>query len=339
MTDENNILLGRLKRSGIAFLIVILIGMFGYHFIVDGASWFDGLYMTFLTVTTIGFAEVVNLEGNLLGRIFTIFIAILGIGILTYSFSNLAALVIENDLSEELTRKRKALRIQKMKDHYIICGASKVGLHIAEELEKTNRYFVLCDLDEKIIEAVKPTFQFGEKMVGDCTDEDFLNQIGIDRAKGFFITTRNDHNNIVICLTARQLKEDLRIITHCHEPESIKKLKLVGANKIISPAFIGGLRMASEMVRPTVTSFLDEMLRGTNLNLRIEEIAIPIDYVGKKLSDLPLKKLEHFLLLAIREKNAWKYNPPKDHVLAKNSALIFMTSPEELQKLQRILNS
>ncbi len=339
MNDETNNLLERLKRSGIAFLIVVLIGTFGYRILVEGTSWFDGLYMTFVTVTTIGFAEVINLEGNTLGRIFTIFIAISGIGILTFSFSNLAALIIESNLSDELKRKKKELRIQKMKDHYIICGASKVGIHIAEELEKTKRNFVICDLDEKIFSNNKNTFQFGEKIVGDCTDEDFLNRIGIDQAKGFFVTTRNDHQNIVICLTAKQLKKDLRIVAHCQEPESVKKLEMVGANRVISPAFIGGLRMASEMVRPTVTSFLDEMLRDTNLNLRIEEITLPESYHKKRIEDLPLNKLDHSLLLAIRDGDSWKFNPPKNYILTKESALIFMTSPEELQKMHNLLNS
>ena len=339
MNGELDNLLLRLKRSAIAFLIVILTGTIGYKLIVEDISWFDGLYMTFVTVTTIGFSEVVNLEGNTLGRIFTIFIAISGIGVLTFSFTNLAALIIESNLSEKLKIKNKELRIQKMKNHFIICGAEKVGIHIADELEKTKRNFVICDLNEKIIEEINDSFQFGEKIVGDCTDEDFLKQIGIDKAKGFFITTRDDHANIVICLTARQLKEDIRIVSHCQEAESVKKLKMVGADRVILPSFIGGLRMASEMVRPAVTSFLDEMLRDTNLNLRIEELLIPREYHKKRLEELPFKNLDHTLLLAIKEGDSWKFNPPKNHILTKGAALIFMTSPEELQKMQGLLDS
>jgi voltage-gated potassium channel len=338
MEDKNNFPLTRLKKSGIAFLIVILIGTFGYRMLVEGTSWFDGLYMTFLTVTTIGFSEVVNLDGNTLGRIFTIFIAISGISILTFSFSNVAALIIESNLSENLKRKRKELRIQKMKDHYIICGAGRVGIHVAEELEKTQRNFVICDRDESVIAQTKDIFQFGEIIVGDCTDEDFLTRIGIEHAKGFFVTTRNDHYNIVICLTARQLRKNMRIVSNCQEPESIKKLKMVGANKVISPSFIGGLRMASEMVRPMVTTFLDEMLRDTNLNLRIEELPVPSHYHEKRLETLPFEKLENTLLLAVREGNKWKFNPSKNYILMKNSALIFMASPEELQKMQGLLD-
>ena len=337
MNDETNNLITRLKRAGIVFLIVILIGTFGYVFLVEGITWFDGLYMTFVTVTTIGFAEVINLEGNTLGRIFTIFIAISGIGVLTFSFSNLAALIIETNLSEGFKRKKQKLRIQKMKDHYIICGLSKIGIHIAEELEKTKREFVIVDLDEALIEEEKPVFKFGEKIHGDCTDEDFIKQIGIKVAKGIFVTTRDDHKNIVICLTARQLNDSLRIVSQCQNPESVKKLKMVGANKVISTALIGGLRMASEMVRPTVTTFLDEMLRDTNLNLRIEELKITDRFDRKSIEELPMNQLNDTLILAIKEGGQWNYNPSKDYILSKNAALILMTSPDELQKLEKLI--
>ena len=338
MNEETNNLLKRLKRSGIAFLAVIFVGTCGYKLIVEGISWFDGLYMTFLTVTTIGFSEVINLDENTMGRVFTIFIAICGIGILTFSFSNLAALVIETNFSESFKKKKQELRIQKMKDHYIICGASKVGIHIAEELETTMRNFIICDIDENSIKEIKIKYKFGEKVVGDCTDEDFLTKVGILQAKGIFVTTRNDHKNIIVCLTARQLNGNLRIISHVNEPESNKKLHLVGADKVISPSYIGGLRMASEMVRPTVTNFLDEMLRDRNLNLRIEELIVPNSFHKKRIEDLPLKNLDHTLLLAIKEKGTWKYNPSTNYILSKDIALILMTTPEELKEMQNLLN-
>ncbi len=249
------LLYSRLRKAMVAFLTVLLLGMTGYRFLVEGTSWFDGLYMTFLTVTTIGFSEVVNLEGNDLGRAFTILIALLGIGVLTYAFSNLAALIIESNFTKHMKQWRMEQAIQKLKDHYLICGGSSVGMHVAEELERTHRPFVLGDLDEALVEKLQDRFQYGKVLLGDCTHEDFLIRMGIKEARGVFVTTRNDHNNIVISLTSRQVRPDISLVAHCKDPENHRKLSAVGVNRVISPSFIGGLRMASEMVRPNVTNF------------------------------------------------------------------------------------
>ena len=335
MDSEIKSLTRRLKRSAVAFVFVLIIGTSGYRFLVEGTSWFDGLYMTFVTVTTIGFEEVVNLKGNMMGRMFTIFIAISGIGILTYSFTNLAALIIENDFRQTLKKKKMKQAIQNMDGHYIICGASRMGMHITEELEKTQRSFLICDTKENRISELDDHFKFGLAVKGDCTDDEFLKSLGISRCAGFFITTRDDHNNIVICVTARQISNEVRIVTNCKNPDSRKKLEMVGANKVISPYSIGGLRMASEMVRPTVTTFLDEMLRDTNQNLRIEEVEIPEAYVGKSIADLPLEGFDNTLVLAIREGRSWKYNPSADYNIRSRSNLVIMTSPKERQQLQK----
>lgn len=327
----------RLKKAAIAFVMVLIIGMIGYRFLTDNTSWFEGFYMTFLTVTTIGFKEVVNLEGNTIGRIFTIFIAISGIGILSYSFTNVAALIIESDFSKHLKKKKMEQAIQKLKGHYLICGASKLGLHVAEELEKTKRVFLICDINRAVLDELEERFEHGMVLHGDCTDEGFLEKMNIHTANGIFVTTRNDHNNIVIVVTARQILPHIRIVSECLKPENYKKLLRVGATKVISPAHIGGLRMASEMVRPTVTTFLDEMLRDTNQNLRIEEVKIPDRYVGKHLQSLPLDGLENTLLLALREHNDWEYNPAENYVINPESKLIVMTSPVELKALEKRL--
>jgi voltage-gated potassium channel len=338
MDEELMIVYNRLKKAAIAFLLVLISGMVGYCLIVEGTTWFDGLYMTFVTVTTIGYSETINIENNMAGRAFTMLIALFGIGILSYAFSNLAALIIESDFSKQMKRKKMEKEIKKLKNHYLICGASNVGLHIASELEKTQRPFVIGDLDAELIEELNDQYTYGKVLQGDCTQEAFLMQMGIEDAKGMFITTRDDHNNIIICITAKQLNSSIKIISHSEAMENEKKLQSVGADKVISPSFIGGLRMTSEMVRPTVTTFLDEMLRDTNRNLRIEEVSIPEKYLDQPLSSLPLKGLNQTLVLAIREGSTWEYNPSQDYLIKAHSRLIAMTSPEELHKLEESLN-
>ena len=125
-----------------------------------------------------------------------------------------------------------------MKNHYLICGASKLGIHIAEELEKTKRPFLICDIDKEIMEEMEEQFNHGLVLIGDCTEEGFLEKMNIHTARGIFVSTRNDHNNIIIIVTARQILPNIRIITECINPENHKKLQRVGANKVISPSFI-----------------------------------------------------------------------------------------------------
>jgi voltage-gated potassium channel len=282
----------RIRPIVLAFLFVLLVGTLGYKLIVPEISFFDGLYMTFVTVTTIGYAEVVQLEGNNLGRIFTIIIAFFGIGVLTYGLSNTAAFIIETDLTKPFRERKMEKSLKKLKGHFIICGWSTVGKHVADELDQTQRPFVVGDWDQEIVDEVNGLYEYGMAFKGDCTDDDFLKKLNVQEAEGLFISTRNDHQNIVICVTARQLNKSMRIVAHCKDMDSRKKLHFVGADSVVSPSSIGGLRMASEMVRPTVTSFLDTMLRDTNQNLRIEEVTILEEYAGKTLADLPLEELE-----------------------------------------------
>ena len=339
MEDDIDIVARRLKRTLFAFMMVLLLGTIGYQMVAENVSWFDALYMTVVTVTTIGYSEVIALDDNFMGRVFTIIIAFLGIGIITYGFSNLAALFIERDLSKPFKIKRMEREIKKMEQHYVICGGSQVGIQIANELESTQRPFVIGDLDPDLVEQFNKQFKYGKALEGDCSEDAFLEKLNIQTAKGAFITTRDDNLNLVICVTIKQLQPQLRIICHTKEPKNEKKLISVGASKVISPYSIGALRMASEMVRPTVTSFLDVMLRDKNKNLRIEELPIPDRFKDRPLNSLPIDDMELTLVLAVREKGDWLYNPPQEHLLKSGSTLILMTSPEELRKLNNIISA
>ncbi len=324
----------RFLKAGIAFILVLLIGTLGYQMLVEDLPWFDGLYMTFVTVTTIGFEEIIELEGNTEGRIFTILIAFFGIGILTYIFSNVAALFIETDISDAFKKARMESTIKTMEKHYIICGGSIVGKHIARELERTSRPFVIADILEEVIDALDDQYQYGKGLEGDCTSEEFLMKLNIEKAAGIFVTTRDDNVNLVICLTARQLNPKIRIVSHCLNEKNERKLQVVGANRVITPSSIGGMRMASEMVRPKVTNFLDEMLRDKDKNLRIEELTIPTTFFGKMVKEVPLQDLTETLLLAINTPAGWNFVPGPEDLLATNSKLVLMTSPDELRRLE-----
>ncbi len=320
--------------AGFSLFFIVFLGTVGYWFIGGkNYSLMDCLYMTIITVATIGFEEVIDLSGNSLGRGFTIFIALSGIGTFTYILSTFTAFIVEGDLNESFRRRKMEKLIKKLKDHYIVCGVEGVGFHIISELYETKRDFLAIDTDRGRIEKVLQSFKDLIYIVGDPTDNETLIKAGIKEAKGLFASTNDDNQNLVITLTAKQLNSEIRVIASCNDLKNSEKIKKAGADSTVSPAYIGGLRMASEMVRPTVVSFLNIMMRDKAKNLRVEA---PEYFSGKPLSELKLRKYPNILLLAVRTKDDWIFNPPEDYNVKKGDFLIFMTTPEERFELERI---
>ncbi|MCA1932951.1 MAG: potassium channel protein [Calditerrivibrio sp.] len=316
----------------------ITISTFGYYIIGDFKySIIDCFYMTMITITTIGYGEIIDLNNNPSGRIFTIFVAIFGIGILTYILSNFTAFILEGEINKKHRRKKMEKIIKKLSSHYILCGIEDMSLYIAKELYDTKRDFVIVDNEEKKIEKFRESFNKLMYIIGDPTDIETLEKAGIKNAKGLFAVAEDDKSNIVITITARQANNNLRIVTQCRDIKNVDKIKKAGADSVISPTFIGSLRMTSEMVRPTVVTFLDMMLRDKEKNLRIEEIQIPDLFVGKDIESMNIDKFKEILLLAVKCINGWVYNPPKDYILQKDDTLIVMTTAEERNRFEKIL--
>lgn len=322
--------------AGIALAAILLTGMTGYRFIAGNEhSLIDCLYMTFITITTIGFGEIIDLSGNPWGRVFTMCLALSGVGVITYILSNLTAFIVEGDLNEAFLRRKMEKMINKLSDHYIVCGIDGVGRYIVNELFETKRPHVIVDTNKQHIEKFLEEFQEKFFIVGDATDNDTLLEAGIMKAQGLFAVTNDDNHNLVISLTAKQLNPQVRVVACCTELKNIDKMKKAGADAVVSPAFIGGLRMASEMIRPMVVSFLDIMLRDKKKNLRIEEISVSSAHSGKPLSLLNLQKYPNTLLLAVRTDDDWIFNPSRDYVFTPGNILVFMTTPEDREEIQK----
>jgi voltage-gated potassium channel len=324
--------------AGVILLAIILIGTVGYWFIGGRQySFVDTLYMTVITITTIGFAEIIDLSGNVGGRIFTIFIAIAGIGVMAYIVTNITALVVEGELTESFRRRRMEKIAGNYRDHYIVCGLGSVGCCIANELHATKRPHVIVDVTKKNIDSSLASLHDEVFIEGDATDSDTLLRAGVEKARGLFAVTGDDNQNLVVSLTAKQLNPKLRVVARCNDMRNNEKMKKAGADAVVSPNAIGGLRMASEMVRPTVVSFLDIMLRDTGINLRVEELPVPESFVGKPISALNLKRFCHVLLLAVRAKDDWVYNPSESYIIDPKNTLVFMTTPEGRDEIARFL--
>jgi voltage-gated potassium channel len=325
--------------SVIILVAIILIGAVGYWLIGDGKyPFFDCLYMTFITIATIGYGEVIDIAGNVGARVFTMFIAVAGIGVLAYLVTNLTAAIVEGELTKSFRRRRMEKLAAKAREHYIICGVGWAGLHIINELRETKRSHVIIDIDRSRMDkslAAMPGEVFIE---GDATDNDTLLKAGIEKASGIFAVTGDDNQNLVISLTARQLNPEVRIVAQCNETKNTEKIRKAGADAVVSPGYISGMRMASEMVRPTVVTFLDKMLRGQDDNLRVEEVSVPPSLVGKALSSLDWRRYPHTLLLAVKKGEDWVYNPSRqDYIIKPEDRLIVMTTPEERAVLEKSL--
>ncbi len=322
--------------SLVCLIVVLAIGTYGYH-IIGGEkyTYLDAFYMTFITLATIGFGEIIDMTNNPAGRIFTIFIGTAGLGTLWFMFSTLTVFILETDLNSAWRRRRMEKIIKRLHGHYIVCGYGRVGRNVAQELETTHRHFVAIDEDEAMLESQKeknPSLLF---LHGDASDDDMLIRADIEDAKGVFAVTGDDSKNLMIALTAKQLNPSVRVVARCHELRNAEKMKKAGADAIVSPDFTGGMRIASAMVRPHVVSFLDEMLR-TEHKLRIEEVMVPKQFQPRSLGALGLRSPD-YVLLAVRKHGDWVFNPGDDYIIEAGNTLVAMASPRGRQELEAAL--
>ncbi len=320
-----------------SLIFVHLFGTMGYLILTDHQySWFDCFYMTFITVATIGFGEIIDMSSNQPARVLTVVIGILGAGNLSLLFSVVTVAILETDLNGSLRRRRMEKTIKKLKGHYLLCGFGRVGRNIAHELESTHRHFVGIDEDAQRLEDYKeknPGFLYLE---GDASDDDVLLAADIEHAKGVFAVTGDDSRNLMIVITAKQLKPEVRIVARCQETRNIEKMRKAGADAIVSPDFTGGMRIASAMIRPHVVSFLDEMLKSEK-NLRIEEVPVPAGFIPKPIGAVGLHGA-NFVFLAVRERNGgWQFNPDKDFLLKPGFTVIAMAGPVGRQEIEELL--
>jgi voltage-gated potassium channel len=321
----------------IAIMIAILvIGTAGYHVIGgDKYTLLDCFYMTFITIATIGYGEIVDLSEHPGGRVFTMFIALGGIAVMTYMTSIVTAFLVEGHISEALWRRRMEKHIHKLKNHYIICGIGRVGRNVAHELEATKRSYVVIDEDMNPINIYLEKYPSQMFIHGDGSDDDILQRAHIETARGVFAVTGDDSKNLMISLTAKQLNPATRVVARCHEVRNFEKLRKAGADEIVSPDFTGGLRIASAMIRPHVVSFLDQMLKSDE-HLRVEEVVVPSGFNEKTLNELNLHDRDH-IVVALRDGARWVFNPDEKHPLRSGMTLVIMATPEGRRAVEAAL--
>ena len=323
------------RRIGLPLALLALlhlIGTAGYK-LIGGPQYtlLDCLYMTFITIATIGYGEIVDLSHSPAGRVFTIILGWTGIANTWYMMSMITAFIVEGEINVALRRRRMLNTITRLKGHYIVCGIGRVGTNVAHELEVTRRRFVIIDVSQAKIDAFRERYPDTLYLHGDGSDDETLGQAGLHNAAGVFAVTGDDAKNLVITLSAKQTHPAVRVVARCHEVGYIDKIRRVGADDIVSPDFTGGMRIASAMVRPHVVNFLDEMLRSDR-SLRVEEIAVRRNG-GSRLGELDLKSRDH-ILLAIRGPAGTQFNPADNLTLENGDVLVVMATPEGRSALE-----
>jgi voltage-gated potassium channel len=330
-----------LVRSAWLVAVVVVIGMVGFYAIGQPkAGLVDAFYMTSITLTTIGYGEVVPVETTA-AKLFTSLYAIAGFGMFVYLFSNVTAFMVEGGLDRYLWDRKMHRTIEKLKDHSVVCGAGNTGRHIIAELLETGRPFVLIDRDAEVVRGLHQQLGVAfPAVIGDATDDDVLRAAGVPRASGLIACISNDNDNLVIVLSARLMAPKLRIVARCIDEREQTKIRRAGADAVVLPNMIGGMRMVSEMVRPHVVTFLDVMLRDKERRLRVEEVPVPADSPlgGTTVGQLHARKIKDLLVVALREADGtWRYNPEEHERMNPGMTIVFMGSPEARTALERLL--
>jgi voltage-gated potassium channel len=317
-------------------LFILVVGSLGYHFI-EGWSLFDSLYMSVITLATVGYGETHPLSNS--GRVFTMLLILGGMGSILYGISELTQFIVQGGIAGILRRRKMERLVKKISHHYILCGAGKNGHYVLEELLRTKRKVVVVEKDpqkiQKLLDRGIPAVE------GDASNDAVLRAARIENAVGLVTTLPEDKDNLFVVITARGMNQKLRIVAKVDDIAVREKFFRSGADSAVSAPYIGGLRMASEMIRPDATSFLDTMLRDDSA-LRVEEVTIgaTTHYRGK-----PLKKCDALLhsgvvLVSMRksEEKRFAFNPPPSTILEKDATLIVIGTPEHLAALREKLS-
>jgi len=306
--------------------------------IIGGGRWslLDSLYMTVITLSTVGYGEVVDISTNPAARIFTVIFIFLCLGTIAFAVTSITSFIIEGELTNILGRRRMEKEISKLKDHYIVCGSDETALTIIQELILTKRSFVVIEpLQEKIEKlSVLGNILF---VHGDPTEDNVLIQAGIEKAKGILLSLPTDEANLFVTISARSLNPDIRIVTKGIDVKSHKKIFKAGSDAVVSPSFIGGMRMVSEMVRPAVVTFLDMMLRDREEILRFEEIQVKKGsrLVGSTIREANIDRETGSLLVALRRAGKTKYdfNPSKETKIQEGDTLVLIATPDLISQI------
>lgn len=324
----------KLRLAIVLLLVIVVFGVLGF-IMVEEYSPLEALYMTVITLSTVGFGEVRELDAA--GRVFAIILIGLGVSLGAYTLSIIGQIVLEGQLREFYGRRKMRKRIENLSDHIILAGYGRVGRRVAREFAQRNAQFVVIEMDAK---AVEDLVAVGHLFVeGSATDDDVLREAGIDRARTLISTLPDEAQNVYITLTARYMNKDLNIIARADLEGGERKLLRAGANHIVSPHILGGQRMAMASLRPNVVDFMHTAALGEG-GLSIEEMVVPSrsGLAGKTLADSRLKQDYNVTVIGIKKpREQMSIAPGPSTIMDEGDILVLIGPSEGLERLENAL--
>jgi voltage-gated potassium channel len=324
-----------LRLSLTLLLLTIAFGVLGFHF-VEEMPYFDALYMTVITISTVGFQEVKPLSTA--GRVLTMTIISGGIMIAAYTIGTLVRVLIEGEFKKKFGRRKVEKQISALKDHYIICGYGRIGRLICQELREYHMDFVVIENQPAAIErmeADKVLF-----LTHDATADGTLLDAGIMKARGIVTAVGSDSDNVFITLTAKGLRPDIFVLARASDEKNEIKLKRAGATRVVSPYLIGGKRMAQVLIKPTVVDFIDIAVTEGSLGLQMEECRIKSnsDMVGKNLVESNLRKNYGVIIVLIKKHDGTMiFNPQSNEILEADDLLVVLGKKEDMKRMGDVI--
>lgn len=334
MTKETAFITKKLKIVIIIIISILFIGTTGFH-LIERISLFDSFYMTIITISTVGYREVKELTTY--GKIFTSFLILFGVSTVAYGYSVITSIIVEGELKQIWIFRRKKKMLEKLKNHYIICGFGRMGSYICKKLKEEKIPFVVIDKNP----SSQTTLDNEDYLylIDDSTREEVLKLAGVERAKGLITVVSSDADNVYIVLTARQLNPNIYIIARAAELSSEQKMYKAGADKVISPYIIGGERMALAVLKPNVLDFIEIAVGGKGQKglLKMEEILVSENskLVGKTILESQIREITGSIIIAVKKSDGtMEFNPKPNYKIDAGDVFIALGSSEHLTLLE-----
>jgi len=327
----------RTVLRGISLLVlVVLLGTLWFMVVEGGFTFVEAIYMSVITISTVGFSEVERLDTS--GQIFVIILIISGLTVMTYTLGGMGRIIVEGSLKRYVGRRKMLRDIEKLRDHYVVCGHGRMGRILCEELRNENVPFVVIEGDEELAEKLAASEYL--VVLGDATEDEILDQAGIARAKGLVAVVSNNVDNLYITMSARELcrdsNPDLYILTRATDARAGRKIRHAGADRVISPYTIGGMRMVQALLRPSVYDFVEIATQSGGLELMFEEVPVVAGsrLDGQALGDSDIRSAYNIIVIAIkRAAGDMAFNPGPGAALVGGDVLITLGDKDQLQRL------